>query len=167
MKPHGGLSGSATVHPATNATLDRLPKSSWSATPLGGSACMDSLETASSPCNACIAPARGSASSSGDGQYRARRSDACCSLGISLRDTDSRRWARRQVLGTAGPVHESRACVGSKPHRRVDQLLCAPRRHVPPTPLSSCRISSRVTWCPCGQNAPDRGGGARLLERQA
>ena len=49
---------------------------------------------------------------------RAQRSDACCSLGISLRDNRTRRSARRRVQATAVPqVPESRACACSTPRR--------------------------------------------------
>ena len=52
------------AHPATNATADRSPKSRSAGAPSDGSACTGGRAPPNSPCTACSAPARRSASSS-------------------------------------------------------------------------------------------------------
>src|ERR1700730_5032282 len=59
------------------------------------------------------------------------------------------------MSGTVGPVPESRACAGSKPHRPADQLACAPRPRAAPTPGPSCRRCFLATLFPWRKNAPD------------
>jgi hypothetical protein len=44
-----------------------------------------------------------------------------------------------QLSGTAGPVPESRACAGSKPHGRGGQPAYAPPLRAPQMPEPSCR----------------------------
>src|SRR6185312_714716 len=75
-------------HPAKPSMADHSPKSSCAEAQPDGCACADSHAPASSPCTACSVPVRGSASSSVDARYRARRSGG-------YRNRDSRPPDRR------------------------------------------------------------------------
>jgi hypothetical protein len=64
------------------------------------------------------------------------------------------------VSARAGPVPETRAFVGSRPHRPADRLVCALRLPAPLMRGSSCHKFARAMWCPSRKNDPGRPVGA-------
>ena len=118
---------------------------------------------ASNPCSACSVPVHGPALPSVAARCRGQRSDACCSQGISLRDSDTRRSSHHPAPAMAAPVPESRACAYSTPRRRAGRLACALPSPALPPPGPTRRRSSRAIWCPCERGcAGPRGTGKPL-----